>query len=113
MFMSFSQSRHGARRRQFDTALIVLGRAADREDQLVLPMPISAKAHGIALDRILKSLLDQELVEEIPVGPHKEAWRSDGEDRLGLRITAAGLKAIGVPALVSGVGGKRVNDAYR
>lgn len=113
MLMSFSQSRHGARRRKFDTALIVLGRGADRENHMLLPVPISAKAHGIELDRILRSLLDEGFVEEVPVGPHKEAWRSDDEGRFGLRITAAGLKAIGVPALVSGVGGERVNHTHR
>jgi hypothetical protein len=42
-------------------------------------------------------------VEEVPVGIDEEAWRSDGDGRYGLRITQAGLRAIGVPALASGL----------
>jgi hypothetical protein len=48
-------------------------------------------------------LLNQGFVEEIPVGLADEAWRSDHEGRFGLRITESGLRAIGVPALMSGL----------
>jgi hypothetical protein len=85
-----------------DTALIVLGRAADSEHRMLLPIPKSVKARGIALERTLRSLLNQGFVEEVPVGLADEAWRSDHGGRFGLRITRAGLKAIGVPALASG-----------
>jgi hypothetical protein len=86
-----------------DTALIVLGRAADSENQMILPIPKSVKAHGKALERVLQSLLNRGFVEEVPVGLADEAWRSDDHGRYGLRITAAGLRAIGVPALKSGL----------
>lgn len=86
-----------------DTALIVLGRAADSENQMLLPIPKSVRAHGKALERVLQSLLRKGLVEEVPVGLADEAWRSGDDGRFGLRITSAGLKAIGVPALVSGL----------
>jgi hypothetical protein len=86
-----------------DTALILLGRAADSEDQMLLPIPKSVKAHGKALERVLRSLLNQGFVEEVRVGLADDAWRSDDEGRYGLRITSAGLKAIGVPALASGL----------
>jgi hypothetical protein len=86
-----------------DTALILLGRAADSENQMILPIPKSVKARGKALERVLQSLLSQGFVEEVPVGPADEAWRSDHDGRYGLRITRAGLTAIGVPALVSGL----------
>jgi hypothetical protein len=81
-----------------DTALILLGRAADSEDQMILPIPKSVRARGKALERVLRSLLNQGLAEEVPV-----VWRSDDHGRFGLRITSAGLKAIGVPALESGL----------
>jgi hypothetical protein len=86
-----------------DTALILLGRAADSEDQMLLPIPKSVKARGMALERVLQSLLSQGFVEEIPVGLADEAWRSDDHGRYGLRITETGLRAIGVPALMSGL----------
>ena len=103
MLMSFSQSRHEALRHLSDTALILLGRAADSENQMLLPIPTSVKARGKALERVLQSLLNQGFVEEVPVGLADEAWRSDHDGRFGLRITEAGLKAIGVPALASGL----------
>jgi hypothetical protein len=86
-----------------DTALILLGRAADSENQLILPIPKTVKARGMALERVLQSLLRQGFVEEVSVGLADEAWRSCHEGRFGLRITSAGLKAIGVPALASGL----------
>jgi hypothetical protein len=86
-----------------DTALILLGRAADNEDQMLLPIPKTVKAHGKALERVLRSLLAQGFVEEVPVGLADEAWRSGDDGRFGLRITQAGLKATGVPALESGL----------
>jgi hypothetical protein len=86
-----------------DTALILLGRAADSEEGMLLPIPKSVRAHGKALERVLQSLLNQGLVEEVPVGLADESWRSDHDGRFGLRITEAGLRAIGVPALESGL----------
>ena len=86
-----------------DTALILLGRAADSENQMLLPIPKSVRARGTALERTLRSLLNQGFVEEVPVGLADEVWRADHEGRFGLRITRAGLKAIGVPALASGL----------
>ena len=86
-----------------DTALILLGRAADSENQMLLPIPKTVRARGMALERTLRSLLNQGFVEEVPVGLADEAWRSGDDGRFGLRITRAGLTAIGVPALVSGL----------
>jgi hypothetical protein len=86
-----------------DTALVLLGRAADRDDSMLLPYPESLKTRGQALAKVLNSLLAQGLVEEVPVGIDEEAWRSDDDGRYGLGITPAGLKAIGVPAQASGL----------
>jgi hypothetical protein len=83
--------------------LVLLGKAADSENQMILPIPKSVRAHGKALERVMQSLLRQGFVEEVPVGLADEAWRSGDDGRFGLRITSAGLKAIGVPALVSGI----------
>jgi hypothetical protein len=81
-----------------DTALVLLGKAADSEDQMVTPIPRTVQAHGKALQSVLQSVLSQGFVEEVPV-----VWRCGDGGRFGLRITAAGLRAIGVPALMSGL----------
>jgi hypothetical protein len=81
-------------RRLSDTALILLGRAADSENQMILPIPKTVKAHGKAVERVLRSLLAKGFVEEVPVGLADEAWRSGDDDRFGLRVTPAGLKAM-------------------
>ena len=96
-------SRKRSPRHLSDTALVLLGRAADSKNQMILPIPKTVKAHGKALERVLQSLLNRGFVEEVPVGLADEAWRSDHDGRYSLRITSAGLKAIGVPALVSGL----------
>jgi hypothetical protein len=106
MTKSPSKSQRRSKRHLPDTALIVLGRAADSENRMLLPIPKTVKARGKALERTLRSLLRKGFVEEIAVGLAEEAWRSDHEDRYRLRITEAGLQAIGVPALESGRRGR-------
>jgi hypothetical protein len=96
-------SRNHSPRHLSDTALLLLGRAADSDNQMILPIPKSVRARGKALERTLRSLLNRGSIEEVAVGPADEAWRSDDHGRYGLRITRAGLKAIGVPALMSGL----------
>jgi hypothetical protein len=66
---------------------------------MILPIPKTVKAHGQALERVLQSLLNRGFAEEVA----DEGWRSDHDGRFGLRITESGLRAIGVPALVSGL----------
>jgi hypothetical protein len=80
---------------------------------MLLPIPKSVKAHGKALERTLRSLLRQGFAEEVPVGLADEEWRSDHDGRYGLRITAAGLRAIGVPALASRLETEPGNDETR
>jgi Protein of unknown function (DUF3489) len=83
-----------------DTALVLLSNAANRDDRQLLPAPDSIKTRGAALHRALAKLLKQKLIEETAVNAAEQAWRSEEETgRIGLRITDAGLTAIGVPAL--------------
>ena len=83
-----------------DTALVLLSNAANRDDRQLLPAPDSIKALGAALHRVLAKLLKQELIEETAVNASEQAWRSEEDaGRIGVRITDAGLTAIGVPAL--------------
>ena len=83
-----------------DAALVLLSAAADREGGMVMPAPASLRARGGALGKVVTKLLRQGLVEEVRVNSPDEAWRSDEQgSRIGLKVTEAGLNAIGVPAL--------------
>ncbi len=81
--------------------LPVLTTAAQRPDHLILPLPSTVRVRGGAQRSLLAALLRLELVEEIAVDGAALAWRTDDAGRhLGLRLTAAGLAAAGVPDTV-------------
>lgn len=79
-----------------DTQLMLLSSASQREDLLVtLPAPPRTGAARTSLSK----LLSQRLVEEVAVSREQPLWRTDDEGQLiGLRITQAGLEAIGIEA---------------
>jgi hypothetical protein len=98
-------------------AVIVALKAARVVAGVIQPLPKHCRNHRhdsqnvngpdeetTALLADARSLLNQGFVEEAPVGLADEAWRSDHGGRFGLRITSAGLKAIGVPALAPRLG---------
>jgi hypothetical protein len=71
-----------------DTQAVILSTAAQRDDGTVLPLPQTLKIKGGAVDKVLRSLKAQGLIdhEGTPLG----------DDPPLLRITPAGLQAIGV-----------------
>jgi Protein of unknown function (DUF3489) len=71
-----------------DTQAVILSAASQRDDGAVLPLPETLKIKGGAVDKVLCSLKAKGLVE------HQGAPR--GDDPPPLRITRAGLEAIGV-----------------
>src|SRR3712207_5712755 len=77
-----------------DKQLMLLSAASQRQD-LLLTLPDTPK--GAAARALVSKLRAHGLVEEIPVGPADPHWRT-GKDgaALGLRITPAGLEAIGI-----------------
>jgi hypothetical protein len=78
--------------------LLVLTTAAQRPNHMVLPLPSTVRVRGGAQRNLLAALLRMEIVEEIPVDDATVAWRTyDAGRYLGLRLTAAGLAAAGVP----------------
>jgi hypothetical protein len=81
-----------------DTQRVLLAAAAARDSGLVLPAPANFNAKGVALTRVLQSLLNRGLILERATSSAEEAfWRQDDAgERYGLQITAAGLRAIGV-----------------
>jgi len=80
-----------------DTQLVLLSRASQRDDGLLVPLDT---LRGGAARTVASRLLIAELVTEVPVGRDDPHWfRDEGAGRwLGLRVTAAGLQAIGLDA---------------
>jgi hypothetical protein len=71
-----------------DAQAVILSAAAQRDDGAVLPLPETLRLKGGALDKVLGSLKAKSLID------HQGAPR--GDDPPPLRITRAGLEAIGV-----------------
>jgi hypothetical protein len=71
-----------------DTQTVILSAASQRDDGAVLPLPETLKIKGGAVDKVLGSLKAKGLID------HQGAPR--GDDPPPLRITRAGLEAIGV-----------------
>ena len=71
-----------------DTQAVILSAASQRDDGAVLPLPETLRLTGGALTKVLGSLKAKGLIE------HQGASR--GDDPPPLRITRAGLQAIGV-----------------
>ncbi len=68
--------------------------AASRRDDLLIPLPDTLK--GGAAHKVARGLLSKGLAEECAVSRDAPAWRQDDAGQLiGLRITRAGLAAIG------------------
>jgi hypothetical protein len=76
-----------------DTHLVVLAAAAKRDDRAVA-LPETLK--GGAATKFVDKLIRLGLIQEQRAGKGMPVWRRDDENRsYTLRITAAGLKAIG------------------
>lgn len=84
--------------------MLVLAAAAQRHDHAILPLPPTVRARGGAQRSLLASLLRMDLIKEFPIGTDAEAWRTeDASQAPSLRLTAAGLAAVGSPDLVATV----------
>ncbi len=77
-----------------DTQLVLLSSASQREDHLVT-LPSNLK--GGAAKKVVEKLLGLGLVKEVSVKRDQPVWRTDENERpVGLKITRAGLKALGL-----------------
>ena len=77
-----------------DTQLMLLSAASQRKDLLVT---LPANPRTGAARTSLSKLVSQGLLEEVTVGREQPHWRADDDgQRIGLRITRAGLDAIAV-----------------
>jgi hypothetical protein len=71
-----------------DTRAVILSAASQREDGAVLPLPETLKIKGGAVDKVLGSLKAKGLIDHLGT--------ARGDNPPPLRITRAGLQAIGV-----------------
>jgi hypothetical protein len=71
-----------------DTQSVILSAAAQRDHGAVLPLPDTIKIKGGVVEKVLGSLRAKGLIDHLGT-PH-------GDDPRPLRITRAGLQAIGV-----------------
>ncbi len=80
-----------------DTQLVLLSRASQRDDGLLVPLDT---LRGGAARTVASRLLVARFVTEVPVGREGPHWfRDEGAGRwVGLKVTAAGLRAIGLEA---------------
>jgi hypothetical protein len=77
-----------------ETQLVLLSSASQREDHLVT-LPPNLKG-GVA-KKVVDKLLSLALVKEVLVKRDQPTWRTDENERpIGLKITVAGLKALGI-----------------
>ena len=77
-----------------DTQLVILSAASQRADRAVV-MP--ERLTGGAADKVVSALARKGLVEPVTANPGMPAWRESGDGRhVALRITDAGLKALGI-----------------
>lgn len=75
--------------------LVVLNAACKRENRAVYPLTIKVPAG--AVQKILTSLLNKELIEEVRAKREDEVWREDKNgDRFTLRATSAADAALGI-----------------
>jgi hypothetical protein len=86
-----------------DTQAVILSAASQRDDGAVLPLPETLKIKGGAVDKVLSSLKAKGLID------HQGTPRGDNPPPL--RITRAGLQAIGVETADDAPGGATPAEA--
>jgi hypothetical protein len=78
-----------------DTQAVLLSNAGQREDGSLLPLPTSLKPGGGAT-KAMSVLISRGLAEERETADPAAVRRVEGDQRLGLFLTAAGAAAIGI-----------------
>ena len=82
-----------------DTQLIILSRAAKRQDHgVILPERLKGQAARNTVER----LISRGLVEEVRATGELPVWRHADQGSFALRVTGAGLAAIGIEPEVEG-----------
>lgn len=77
-----------------DLQLILLSAAAARDDGSLLPVPNGLADQIQRVHQTIPHLMKQGLVTETPANGPDKVWREQGDERIALVITDAGLAAI-------------------
>ena len=77
-----------------DLQLILLSTANQRDDGSLIPAADSIATDDKRIRAAISHLLKRRLVEEVPIKDRRLAWRDEGEQPLGVAITAAGRAMI-------------------
>jgi len=97
-----------------DAQLVILSTAAKAERTIGRDDLARLKAQSAARTRAVNGLLKRGLIEDVPVKPQASPWRKNkmGE-ALGLAITAAGLRAIGIEPATTTIKAKKKTKQSR
>jgi hypothetical protein len=77
-----------------DTQLLILSKASQRANHTVI---LPETLNGVAVGKVVASLMKRQLLAEIQAGHDMPVWRTDHAGiRFALVITEAGLQALGV-----------------
>jgi hypothetical protein len=82
-----------------DTQLAILSSAAKRQDRGVI---LLERLKGQAARNTVEGLISRGLIKEVKARGELPVWRHNDQGRYGLRITSAGLCAIGIEPEVQG-----------
>src|SRR3954470_427021 len=94
-----------------DTQLVLLSGASQRDDRLIT-LPETLK--GGAAKKAISKLISLTLAEEVGVKRDQPHWRVDQDEKpIGLKITAAGLAAIGIESQPASAGKAKPEIAKR
>lgn len=77
-----------------DLQLILLATAIQRDDGSILPLPDSLGKQSERARKAIPALLRRQLISEVPVTDLGKTWREEGQQRIGLAITASGRTII-------------------
>ena len=74
-----------------DLHLVLLSTASQRKEGSLIPAPKSVSGDSEAVHRALALLLERGLADEVAGAKTAQTWREDAGNRIGLRITEAGI----------------------
>lgn len=79
-----------------DTHLVILSTASARQGLNLIPLPECLGQRDERIEAIVDDLVRHKLAAEQVAVPLDQTWRTVADQRVGLTITRAGLKAIGI-----------------
>jgi len=82
-----------------DIQILLLTTASTRRDGSLLPPSDLLGELSARVRKAIESLLRRGLVAEMPVTASEQVWRNEGDQQIGLAITATGKTAIGAEAV--------------